>query len=54
MEKLGPAAAESVERPAVLDEQIPAYLKEPAPADYGVDSAMHLRFPRLSALRGWS
>lgn len=52
--KLGPAVAESVDRPAVLDEQIPAYLKEAFPTDYGVDSAVHLRLPRLSAMRGWS
>jgi hypothetical protein len=52
--KLGSAVAESVDRPAVLDEQIPAYLKEPFPADYGVDSAAHLRLPMLSAMRGWS
>ncbi|MET8151341.1 DUF4240 domain-containing protein [Actinoplanes sp. NPDC049668] len=51
--KLGPAVAESVDRPAVLDEQIPAYLKESFPADYGVDSAVHLRLPTLSAMR-WS
>jgi hypothetical protein len=52
--KLSPAVAESVERPAILDEQIPAYLKDQFPADYGVDTAVHLRLPMLSALRGWS
>ncbi|MEV6850278.1 DUF4240 domain-containing protein [Actinoplanes sp. NPDC051411] len=52
--KLGPAVAASVERPAVLDEQIPADLTEPFPEDYGADAAVHLRLPMLSALRGWS
>jgi len=52
--KLGPAVAASVERPAVLDEQIPAYLTEPFPEDYGADSAVRLRLPKLSALRGWT
>jgi hypothetical protein len=52
--KLGPAGAESVDRPAVLDERIRGYLKEPFPADYGEDWAVHLRLPRLSAMRGWS
>ncbi|MFC7279967.1 DUF4240 domain-containing protein [Paractinoplanes rhizophilus] len=52
--KMEPAVAESVDRPAVFDEQIPAYLKEPFPADYGVDSAVHRRLPMLSAMRGWS
>lgn len=52
--KLSPAVAESIDRPAVLDEQIPAYLKGPFPADYGVDPAVHVRLPMLSAMRGWS
>ena len=50
--KLGPSAAQPVELPAVLDEQVPIYLREPFPADYGVDSAVRRRLPRLSALRG--
>jgi hypothetical protein len=52
--KLRPDVAESLDRPAVFDEQIQAYLASPFPADYGVDAAVHIRLPRLSALRGWS
>jgi hypothetical protein len=50
--KLRPDVAESLDRPPVLDEQISAYLPDQFPGDYGIDAAVHIRLPMLSALRG--
>jgi hypothetical protein len=52
--KFRPELARTIDRPAVLDEQIRFYLPEGFPTDYGVDVAVHSRLPRLSALRGWT
>lgn len=52
--KLRPAVAESVDRPAVLDQPISAYLQDSFPGDYGADAAVHIRLPMLVALRGFS
>jgi hypothetical protein len=51
--KFRPELQRTIDRPAVLDEQVRFYLPEEFPADYGVDTAVHSRLPRLSALRGW-